>query len=69
MSAGQKLSPAWTASIGGKMRFPAPKNIENRASAVTMMALVERPFVDWPSAREIAVEPIGRTSLASVQLP
>ena len=55
-SAGQKLSPASTASMGGKMRLPAPKNIENSASPVTTIALVER--FEPPSGCDATVEPM-----------
>ena len=38
-TAGQKLVPAETPTMGGKMRLPAPKNIENSISdAITMVA-------------------------------
>ena len=35
MIEGPKLVPESTPSFGGKMRLPAPKNIENSMSAVT----------------------------------
>ena len=66
ISAGQKLSPASTASMGGKMRLPAPKNMENSARAVTMIALFDRfdpPPFPGDAGCETAVEPIGRPLL------
>ena len=39
MKAGTKCSPASMARNGGKMRFPAPKNIENMVSGIRMRLL------------------------------
>lgn len=38
--AGQKLVPEATPTIGGKIRFPAPKNMEKSMSEATMMVIV-----------------------------
>src|SRR5690625_1117950 len=37
MIAGQKLVPELTPTIGGKIRLPAPKNIENSVNEAMMM--------------------------------
>ena len=45
MMAGQKLVPELTPTIGGKMRLPAPKNIENSVNdAMTMVSKGEVIF-------------------------
>src|SRR5699024_12189572 len=45
MIAGQKLVPELTPTIGGKIRLPAPKNIENSVNeAMTMVSSGEETF-------------------------
>ena len=45
MIAGQKLVPELTPTIGGKIRLPAPKNIENSVNeAMTMVSSGEGTF-------------------------
>ena len=46
--AGVKFSPDSTPSIGGKMRFPAPKNMENsmRPTATTVPVMLGRLAVE-----------------------
>ena len=51
--AGQKFSPALTPSWGGKMRFPAPKNMENSINEVAMMMPV-CPFLEAPASPEVS---------------
>ncbi|EFG80314.1 hypothetical protein HMPREF0281_02408 [Corynebacterium ammoniagenes DSM 20306] len=47
MIAGQKLVPELTPTIGGKIRLPAPKNIENRVNEAMPMVSNGEGILDF----------------------
>ena len=53
--AGVKAVPAWAPITGGKIRFPAPKNIENRVSDTAISETLPACLDLWGSLLDVEV--------------